>query len=298
MKKLLVMFITLCMVAISQNLIAQEIPDTTLFRLITTDGNNYFGKIVDQDSVKVRFDAQNLGELTFPRSAIKLLEPIPTARVISGKVWPPNTQSTRYFFAPNAYGLNKGEGYYQNVWVLFNQFSLGVTRNFSIGAGMVPLFLFAGAPTPIWIIPKLTFPVVKDKFQVGAGGLVGFVLGAEEAGFGILYGTLTVGSRDANASLGLGYGFVAGEWAQNPMINFSAFARLSPKTYFVTENYFIPVEDENLLLLSAGFRSIINRVGIDYGLFMPFFPDQDFHIAFPWLGFTVPFNVKKSSQPK
>jgi len=296
MKKLLVMFITLCMVAISQNLFAQEIPDTTLFRLITTDGNNYFGKIVDQDSVQVRFDAENLGELTFPRSAIKLLEPLPSAKVIGGKVWPPNTQSSRYFFAPNAYGLKKGEGYYQNVWVLFNQFSLGVTRNFSIGVGMVPLFLFAGAPTPIWIIPKLSFPVVKDKFQVGAGGLFGAVLGADNAGFGIAYGTLTFGSRDANASIGIGYGYAGGTWSENPTVNFSAFARLSPKTYFVTENYYISAGADHALILSAGFRSIINRVGIDYGLFMPFFPDQDFYFALPWLGFTVPFNVKKSSK--
>ena len=32
-----------------------------------------------------------------------------------------NPQSTRYFFAPSAMQLKKGEGYYQNAWLLYNQ---------------------------------------------------------------------------------------------------------------------------------------------------------------------------------
>ncbi len=37
--------------------------------------------------------------------------------------------------------------------------------------------------TPIWVIPKVSVPVVKDKFNIGAGALVGYVVGLEKAGF-------------------------------------------------------------------------------------------------------------------
>ncbi len=65
---------------------------------------------------------------------------------------------------------------------------MGVTNYFSIGAGIVPVFLFGGGATPVWITPKFSIPVVKDKFNVGAGALVGTVLGASGTGFGLLYG--------------------------------------------------------------------------------------------------------------
>jgi len=88
-----------------------------------------------------------------------------------------NLQSTRYFFGPNGHGLNKGEGYYQNVWIFFNQISYGVTDYFSISAGVVPAFLFAGSPTPVWVVPKFSVPIKKDVLSVGAGGLFGTILG-------------------------------------------------------------------------------------------------------------------------
>jgi len=58
-------------------------------------------------------------------------------------------------------GLHKGEGYYQNIWVFWNQASFGVTENFSLGFGIIPLFLFggeAGQYSPIWVVPKLSYP--------------------------------------------------------------------------------------------------------------------------------------------
>jgi len=48
-----------------------------------------------------------------------------------------------------------------------------------------------------------SIPVSKEKFNLGGGALLGTVLGAEETGFGILYGISTLGSKDKNVSLGL-----------------------------------------------------------------------------------------------
>ena len=209
----------------------------------------------------------------------------------AGKLWFENTQSTRYFWSPNGYGLKKGEGYYQNIWVLWNQASIGVTDYFSVGAGIVPLFFFGGTATPVWIVPKFSIPVVKDKFNIGAGAIAGTLLG-EGTGFGIVYGLGTLGNRNNNVTLGVGYGYAGGDWAKKPMITFSGMARVGQRTYILTENYFISTVEENVVILSVGCRSIIKKAGIDYGLFIPVVSEQESFIAIPWVGFTMPFGKK------
>lgn len=273
--------------------LGQVSQDSTLYLVETTDGNKYLGKIIEQDSLRILFDTENLGKLSIQKTSIKKITPIGSNRIKAGKVWLDNPQSTRYFWSPNGYGIKKGEAYYQNIWVFWNQFTVGITDNISIGAGLVPLFLFAGAPTPIWIAPKFSIPLVKEKLNVGGGALLGVVLGAEAAGFGILYGTSTFGSRDNNLSIGLGYGYASGDWAKSPMINISGMFRAGPRGYFLTENYYIEIADDVLVLLSLGGRSITNGgVGLDYGLFIPLMKDMDFFLAIPWIGLTVPIGKK------
>jgi hypothetical protein len=207
--------------------------------------------------------------------------------LVGGRLWLPQPQSARYFWAPNGYGLKRGEVYYQNVWVFYNQFSAGVTDYFSLGGGMMPLFLLGGTPTPVWIVPKFSIPVVEDKFNVGIGSLIGIILGADSQAFGILYGTGTLGSQDKNVSLGIGYGFAEEQWTRAPLFNISAMIRTGPRGYFLTENYLLPTGDSNTLLLSAGGRAIFKKAGLDFGLFLPLNDEIGTFIAFPWLGVTI-----------
>jgi len=168
---------------------SQVTQDTTLLRLETIDGNEYIGKIISIDAENIVLSTDQLGVITLRKSTIKSMTPVFGSQIKDGLLWFENPQSTRYFWQPNGYGLRKGEAYYQNVWIFFNQFSYGVTDNFLIGAGIVPLFLFAGTSTPVWITPKLSIPIVKDKFNVGVGGLMGTVIGEAESGFGLVYCT-------------------------------------------------------------------------------------------------------------
>ncbi|NOR34493.1 MAG: hypothetical protein GQ579_07425 [Bacteroidales bacterium] len=271
---------------------AQDQTDTLGYYIQTTDGNTYRGRILAQDSTSVLFDLERFGEHRFLKAEIKKLQPLEKEKMIDDEYWMDNPQATRYFFSPNAYGLKKGEGYYQNVWVMVNSFAVGVTDYFSIGGGVVPLFLFAGAPTPVWITPKFSVPVAKEKFNLGGGALMGTILGEEDTGFGILYGISTLGSKDKNVSLGLGYGYAGGDWAKAPMINLNTMIRFGPKGYFISENYFIQTEGTTALILSLGGRHIIQNAGLDYGLVIPFISELDSFIAFPWLGITIPFGIK------
>lgn len=255
----------------------------------TKDGNEYLGTITSEDEVKIIISTQNLGDISIFRSDIVRISGMDTGKMVNGEFWFSNPQATRYYWLPNGYGLKKGESYYQNVWIFFNQVSTGITDNFSIGAGMVPLFLFAGSQTPVWITPKVSIPVVKDKFNLGAGALAGTVIGADEGGFGMLYGLSTFGSRDKNLTIGLGWAFAGGSIANAPTVSVAGMIRTGPRGYFLTENYFISAGGETIGFMSAGGRRIIKRISLDYGLFLPIASGLDTIIAVPWLGITLPF---------
>ncbi len=271
---------------------AQDQTDTLTYYIQTTDGNSYRGQILAQDSVEVLFNLERFGEQSFLKTEIKKMKPLDAEKLVGDEYWMDNPQATRYFFSPNAYGLEKGEGYYQNVWVMVNSFAVGVTDYFSIGGGVIPLFLFAGSPTPVWVTPKFSVPVSKEKFNLGGGALLGTVLGEEDTGFGILYGISTLGSKDKNVSLGLGYGYAGGDWATAPMVNLNTMIRFGPKGYFISENYFFQTEGTTALIFSFGGRHIIQNASLDYGLIIPIISDMGSFLALPWLGITIPFGNK------
>ena len=129
---ILVLFFAFCHVGQSQ----ERQDSTTLVQIETTDGNSHIGKIVFEDGEKITLATEKLGSLTFKKADVAKVTPIKKSQLVDGKFWFENPQASRYFFSGNGYGLKKGEAYYQNVWVLFNQFSFGVTDNFSVGAGI------------------------------------------------------------------------------------------------------------------------------------------------------------------
>jgi RNase P/RNase MRP subunit p29 len=272
----------------------QNVPDSTrAVKVETIDGNIFVGYVITEDSSTLVLKTENLGNLKIPLNNIKSKTELKEVKKVGNAFWLPNPQSSRYFWAPNGYGLEEGSSYYQNIWILYNQFSVGLTDNFSMGAGMLPLFLFGGASTPIWIVPKLSIPVVENKFNVGTGAFLGTIIGEQTGVFGLLYGTSTFGSRDKNTSFGLAYGFADGEWMKVPIINISCLIRTGPKGYFVSENYVITFEGETVTLISIGGRSIIRNIGLDYSLWIPMGAVVDNFVAIPFLGVTIPIGRKK-----
>lgn len=266
---------------------SQTTSDSTLVNIETIDGNEFIGHIVREDSLKIVLKTEKLGEISISRLDIKNRSDLEVQQIKDGKYWFPNPQSTRYFWSPNGYGLKKGEGYYQNIWVLWNQFAYGLTDNFSIGAGVIPIFLF-GAPTPVFATAKFSVPIVEEKFNIAAGAIVGGVIGESETTVGLLYGLATVGSHDANVTFGMGYGFAGGGWAKSPAININGMFRISSRGYLITENYILSGGGETVILITVGGRSIIKKAALDYGLVIPF-TGNGVDFAVPWLGFTIPF---------
>ena len=283
-----IVFLFLFAFVLTFSAFSQTTSDSTLVNIITLDGNEFTGEVVREDSLKIVLKTEKLGEISIFKTDIKKFNTVEIQQIKDGKYWFPNPQSTRYFWSPNGYGLKKGEGYYQNIWVLWNQFAYGLTDNFSVGAGIIPLFLFSTS-TPVFATAKFSLPIVKEKFNIAAGAIVGGVIGEPESSIGLLYGLASVGSPDNNVTAGIGYGFAGGDWAQIPVININGMFRVSSRGYIITENYIITSEGETGALISFGGRSIIKKAALDYGLFVPVSADLDRFIAIPWLGFTLPF---------
>jgi len=290
-KTIKAIFIVLIL-ALSGSLSAQIVTNSTtdssetqkLVLIVLKNGNEFIGSIENQNKDQVVLKTATQGTLTLKWEDISSISDVKEEDISEkGFYQQHNLQSTRYFYGPNGLGLKKGEGYYQNVWILFNQVSYGFTNYFSMSVGVVPAFLLAGAPTPVWVVPKFSIPIKKEFLNIGVGGLFGTIFG-EGTSFGIGFGALTIGNSNHNLSVSVGYGMVDGEWSSSPVITVAGMTRVSRKTYLLTENYFFP---DNITLISFGARSFAGKVGIDYGLFIPFQAGDLY--AIPWLGITVPF---------
>jgi hypothetical protein len=263
-----------------------------LYQVETLDGNVFVGKIVASDDNVIILKTENFGTLEITRAKIRKMKSVEKGNIKQGEVWPENPHASRYFYLPNGYGLKAGEGYYQNTWVLFNQVSYGFTNNFSMGLGTIPIFLFGARGAPIWITPKLSFPMVKDKWNLGAGAILGTYIGETDGNksvVGMVYGVTTHGTRDKNFTAGAGFAFAGDQWANKPIISLGGTIRTGKKHYFLTENYFFFGEGQVGALLWMGGRFASRRLAIDYGGIIPAFPNMGGLYVIPWLGITVPF---------
>lgn len=161
--------------------------------------------------------------------------------------------------------------------------------------GGIPLLFFGADESPFWVTPKLSFFDEKETFAVSVGALMGNVLGSDDGGFGVVYGTTTFGSRDRNATIGAGYGFADGQLAENPTLMFSGMARIGRTSYLITENYWINAGEESLTFLSFGIRKIWKSASFDFGGFIPTASGIDRPYILPWAGVSIPFTSNRPS---
>jgi hypothetical protein len=284
----ILMMLSLSILFVSQVSSYAQKDSTTLWNIITNDGNQYTGTIVLQNEKELKLKTTTIGTITLLLANIKKMEEVQLENIRGNEVWMENPQEGRYFFSPSSYGLKKGEGYYQNTWVFFNQVSYGVTDNFSMGLGMVPLFLFSGTSTPVWITPKISIPLNNDNFAIGGGALIGTVVG-EGGSYGVAYGTTTLGNRDTNFTFGVGYGYIDDEFASSPALSFSSMIRTGKKGYIITENYLVNTGDGTAGLISFGGRRIWGNASLDFGGIVPLGDGVDDLVLIPWLSFVVAF---------
>ena len=241
------------------------LPHSSTYKVELKDGTMLNGKLLVETETDIEIELENVGRLTINRDKIKRITPLDISYEVKKSFWFKNPHATRLLFAPTAIPLKRGEGYYQNIYIVGNMFDFGVMDNLSIGGGFDFITMFASTDDG-WN-PMLNFNIksgfkVADNFYAGAGGM--YITMPGEVSAGIAYGLGTVGNYNSNLSLGLGWGFVDGTFEGKPFIMMGGMARLSEKLWFVSENWIAPVDDNKYYLaVSYGLRFAANRIAVD-----------------------------------
>jgi len=241
------------------------IPHSATYRVELIDGTVLNGKLISETETEIEIQLENVGHLTINRNKIKRLIPLEVSSEVKKSFWFKNPHATRLLFAPTAIPLKRGEGYYQNIYIVGNMFNYGVLDNLSIGGGFDFITMFSTMDDE-WH-PMLNFNIksgfqVADNFHAGAGVI--YITMPGEFSAGIAYGLGTVGSYNSNLTLGLGWGFVDETFEEKPFIMIGGMARVSEKLWFVSENWVAPVNDNKYyLVVSYGIRFAAHRIAVD-----------------------------------
>lgn len=276
-----------CLFFFSFQATAQLSDTTAIWQITTFDDNEFVGHVLSETETAIEFKTATVGIITIQKNQIKKREELISDGTTNGLLWAENPMAFRYFIGNSGYTLKKGAAYYQNAWVFVNNFDIGLTDRFSLGIGTVPLFLFAGSATPVWLTPRVSLPIESDKVNFGIGGLVGTTLGTgNNVSFGYGFGNLTLGDKNKNLTIGVGYGFADGELSERPTFSFSGMIRTGKRGYIITENYLLSTGFDTVPILSLGGRFVGKRISIDYGGF--YIPDIGEFALIPWLSISIP----------
>jgi hypothetical protein len=238
------------------------VPDSAHFQqIILRDGSTIFGRVLAVNADTVAFQTTGAGSMRIPVTSIKEVKLIASSDIHDGDYWFPNPNSTRLFFAPTGQMLKKGEGYVSDYELFFPGVAVGISDYFSIGGG-VSLIPAALSDQAYYITPKLGISL-NDKVHLATGALIA---GAAGGTGGVYYGVGTFGDGNASVSLGAGYGFAGGNIESKPVAMAGAELRLSKRIGFVTENYLLPVSDNNVVY-SFGLRFMGEKLTTDLALF-------------------------------
>jgi hypothetical protein len=236
------------------------VPDSAHLQIVTlTDGSTIFGRIVTVSADTVSFQT-GAGPMQLSVKAIRDIRQISAEDVREGDYWFPNPNSTRLFFAPTGQQLKQGEGYVSDYELFFPGVAIGVTDNISIGGG-ISLFPASASDQIYYVTPKIGFSP-SDKVHLASGVLF---VGTNGRTGGIYYGVGTFGDGNASVTVGGGYGFAGGKIQSKPVGMLGAEYRIARRLGIVTENYLLPVADNNVLY-SFGFRFMGEKLTTDLAL--------------------------------
>jgi len=259
---------------------------TQIYRIVLNDESSLIGTISAEDDSTIQFITLSGLEITIPLDLIVKKVQI-SSKIVEGKVWRTDPNQTRLFFAPTGRALKGGQGYFSVYEIFFPFIAVGASDYVTLAGG---LSLFPGSSEQLfYLAPKIT-PLQLDKFDLSAGLLYIFVP-TEEDNAGIFYAVGTFGTAAASITFGLGFGFSGGDVADKPVFAVGAELRSSNSVAFITENWFIP--DSEFQIVSFGLRFFGENLAADFGLVHPLGADTQGFPFLPWLGFAYNFGTYK-----
>lgn len=241
------------------------------------DGSTLFGRVIETGE-PFRFQTLSGQVLELRRADVSRIRSA-RGRIVDGRFWREDPNSTRLFFGPTARTLPAGDGYLSVFQIIFPIVAVGATDWLTLAAG-TPLIFSSSGGFPFWLAPKAGVQVAENLHV--AGGVLAFFLPRDDDSAGLLYGVATHGHPDASVHVGVGYGYVNGELASRPAILLGGEYRVGANLKLLTENYLFP-EDGGLL--GGGVRFFGERLSADLGLATPVGWNGDWFV-FPLVNFS------------
>jgi hypothetical protein len=258
MKKILFLLSFILVSAGFNSATAQDVTDSTLYKVEKNDGTVYIGYIVKQDAREVLLRTQDLGDLYIPKHEIKAMEAMDEAKVIrDGDSYSlDKPYNSRYYFSTTGLPIGKGQQY-----VVFNwygpEYHTGLDDHIDVGV------MTSWIGMPILLSAKYSIPIgTEKKVHLGLGTLLGTISWIRPASVGGLpYAALTFGDQKSNVTFSGGMAFWSDpDWDEpvnQPMVSLSSKLAVTEKVSFVFESLiFLPQNDDNgtISILTPGMR--------------------------------------------
>lgn len=239
------------------------------------------GSILSVNDTELELLQEN-GRTYIELSRIREIREIDTTR--KGGRWFPNPNYSRLFFSPTAQPLKKGMGYYQNIYVLFNNFAYALSDNITFTGG----FSLIPAVQPL---NQLFFVTGKAGFEIADGHYLGAGLGAATAeiledGFFTGFANYTHEFHRGSLTGGL-MGFSTSEKIGTYAIYTGGNYRILERISLVTENFYFP-DANDPIVISYGVRLMGENISFDLALFRPGL-GTDYVFGIPYIDFVFNF---------
>lgn len=239
------------------------------------------------------------GGLLKPRPAAPPLLPDNPIRLRGS--WKENLHASHTFFGQSAIPLPKGQGYYQNNYIIMHSAWYAPLENVSIGGGFQMLSL-VNSLRESGKLPAY-FLAMKASTEMGGGVHVGvFGVGAQLSNgalledtlalrgrIGVVAGQVTIGSPDVHVTLSVGWGATQDGLTHDPVLGLSGQVRIIERMALITENWSFRFNERPLNVYTVGARFLTNKLGADGGLlYSPQF-NKDVSPVVPYVGFALRF---------
>ena len=247
---------------VSQTTLSQA--DTSqVFIVKLNDGSSVVGRISNITSAGFEVET-TVGTVQIPYAKAMSAKTIDPSKIRDGYYWFPNPNQTRLFLAPTGRMLERGKGYYQNIYLFFNGVAFGVTDNISIGGGIsiFPVDDFLG-DNLFYFTPKIG-TAINENVSIAAGAIIINPPGRNEVA-GLAYGVGTFGNETASFTGGLAFPFAGGDLAEAAVIMLGGDLRVSRRISLISENWIITSTDDidGGALFAYGLRFFGEQISVD-----------------------------------
>jgi hypothetical protein len=274
----------------AQSPAAQASPDPQQQGRLATvrlkSGQVLTGRIVSRDDRELVLESQDGVRSVIPAGSVA--EVREAAADAKRAPWELDPNRTRYLYTPSGFMLSQGEGYVSQTELLLTTVAYGVTDWLTVGVGGVVPAWFASDGFNLIGLVKVGASVTSWLHVAGTTQVFWAPSLDDATVAGLAFGTVTLGSPDLHLGVSAGAPFVAGDIENDvgeAAFSLSGTWRVSNRIALVTENWFFPNQDSNVVIDGLAVRFIGSRLGVDAGLIFA----TDLDIPIPWLDFTWHF---------